>query len=130
MAKTTIRYDRSQNTNRSGSDRLTTGASKQSRLVIARDNLHIFIFTPSQGNNCFGVTVRHRKNGGWNHHRLVLLQHNARSNSRIRQRTSSSRQGKIRSRLTLTVFELSSWRTEPDLFTRVGLKSYQELSSN
>lgn len=96
--------------------RFVRGPSKQSHLVLAWGNLHIFVWRRPPG-----MTVRYRRADGWTHIRIVLWQHNATMSRR------EARAGHFFVRPTLTPLEIVRWRTAPGVHGRVGLKAYIRL---
>lgn len=106
--------------------RLVRGRSKQSHLVLAGRNVHVFVFAPKTDADSFGVTVRWRRPGRWWHVRIVLLQRNA-SKGR-----GSLRQGeRFLIRPTLTLFEGATWATvgANGQGERIGTKGYVRVKA-
>lgn len=86
-------------------------------MLVAWSNLHVFYWRWSWGSHSAGATVRYRTRGDWSHWRVVLFQRNGR-------RIESVRDGRYRARRSLTLIEVTHWRTAPGTRERVGLKSY------
>lgn len=106
--------------------KLVRGRSEQSRLILAWAGVHVFVWLPSWGSHSLGVTVRVRRAGGWTHYRVVVLQRNAFAMGRW-QRKSPERVGRFYVRRSLTLLEVSRWRTAPGTRGRTGLKGYVRL---
>jgi hypothetical protein len=109
--------------------KLVRGRSKQSHLVLAWPNVHVFVWVPwAHGSESTGTTIRLRRLGGWDHYRLVLWQRNALTGRRGWKKTAhGERSGRVALRPTITVCELARWRTAPGTADRVGLKAYVRL---
>lgn len=108
--------------------KLLRGRSRNSKLIVAGKRVHVFVWLPSWSvvNDSVGVTVRYRAHGGWTHWRIVLMQRNASALSR-RRGQAGGRTNRVFTRRTLTLVELSRWRTQPGTSERVGLKAYARL---
>lgn len=106
--------------------RLRLGRSRGSWLVWASHNVHVFVWTPRTvlpgSAPSYGCTVRRRAGEGWRHVRLILWQHN--TPARHGNGLARSRAATITARPTLTLFELSSWRTTGGTRERGDVKAY------
>lgn len=97
---------------------MTRGRSNQSQLLVAANNLHLFVWCPALGADSYGATLRFRRDERWTHLRLLLMRRNP------RRREGLPREGRWLARKTLTAFEVSRWVTENGTRERVGLKQY------
>jgi hypothetical protein len=104
------------------------GRSRESVMLVAARNLHLFIWSPRTGASSTGFTLRLRRGGGWTHYRLVLLQRNRATGHSRRRHTARAGQ-RFAARPTLTLVELARWRTAPGTSERVGLKSYLRVKA-
>lgn len=107
--------------------RLKRGRSKASYLLLALDNLHVFVWWPGTGPQSLGTTVRWRRGGNWQHVRLTLFQRNALRGSNMRSKHSGRVGRRVAIRRTLTIAELSAWTTYNGVRERDGMKSYLRL---
>lgn len=101
------------------------GRSKQSQMLLAADNIHVFIWAPMTGADSFGMTVRWRSGRRWVHYRMLMLRRNTRARD-----NGSIREGHWIARPTLTVFEMSRWHTMGGTGERAGIKSYLRLKAS
>lgn len=109
--------------------RFRAGRSRQSILLIASRDVHVFVWSPRLGADSYGVTVRHRtRSNDWLHWRLVAFQHGSGMRTGYARKRHSNRGGqRFLARRTLTLLEASRWRTVGGTDARVGLKAYVRL---
>lgn len=98
-------------------------------MLLAWANAHLFAFAPQLGADSYGVTFRVRRDGGWDHYRVILFQRN-RSTAYSRRRHSERGGQRFMARPTLTLLELCRWRTAPGTNERVGMKSYFRVKAS
>ena len=123
--------------------KLKAGRSTKSYMLMAWKNAHLFVWLPRMGTDSLGATFRVRRGGGWRHWRVTVLQRNHNPNAKgpaqppvgtknrpKRERYGKPRPGKFIARRSLTLFELSWWKTAPGVRDRIGLKGYVRLKAS
>lgn len=103
------------------------GRSKQSQMVVAGKNIHVFAWAPWMGADSFGATLRRRKGSGWVHWRVILLQRNRFVKHRFKSRYKGRVGQRLALRQSLTLVELTRWTTRNGTRERDDLKSYLRL---
>lgn len=104
---------------------LTPGRSKQSHLVVATKNVHLFVWAPGwTGADSTGVTFRWRREVDWHHLRLIVMQRNTQDRSRHRTRHTKRGGQRFAIRPTLTLVELAAWKTRNGTTERDDMKRY------
>lgn len=99
-------------------------------MVVARENVHLFLFSPQTGANCYGLTLRLRRSEGhdnWTHWTVKALQRGYKG----RPGKSVKRGGQqFMVRRSLIVFEICRWETTRGTSERRNLKAYVRLKAS